>query len=102
MTEIVESPLMTAGEASEYLKVSVRTLHGLVRKGKLACIQYNQRVRHFTKEHLEEFISSQHVPVRKESRKNRLPERTVKRKRESRREVGNTDPAALRAEMRQW
>ncbi|MFC1835432.1 helix-turn-helix domain-containing protein [Thermodesulfobacteriota bacterium] len=53
---IVESPLMTAKEASEYLKVSVRILHGLVRKGKLACIQYNQRVRHFTRDQLDEFI----------------------------------------------
>jgi excisionase family DNA binding protein len=57
-------PLLTAEQVAEHLGVKPKTVHQLVREGKLACIQVTARDRKFTETQIEAFIASRtiHMP----------------------------------------
>jgi excisionase family DNA binding protein len=69
------TPLLTPEKAAEYLGVKVKTLHGLVREGKLACVQVTPRDRKFTEAQLQEFIESRTIPMPKVVVDTKAPER---------------------------
>lgn len=54
----VESPLFTPEEAAQYLRISVRKIHQLVRSNKLRCVQESRRDRRFTLAHMDTYIDS--------------------------------------------
>jgi excisionase family DNA binding protein len=80
--------------------VSEKTVHKLVREGKLACVQITGRERRFTDEQVLEFIRSQTRSVRVD-KKPRPPVSSPARKGGEKKSVGlsRTD---LRKEMRSW
>ena len=51
-------------EVASMLMVSIKTVHKLVRSGKLGCVQVTSRDRRFTQEQIEEYIRSQSREVR--------------------------------------
>ena len=57
------NPLLTPEQAAEYLGIRVKTVHQLVREGRLACIQITPKDRKFTEGQLEEFIANRTIPV---------------------------------------
>jgi len=59
------SPLLTPEKAAQYLGIKVKTLHQLVREGKLACVQVTARDRKFTEAQIQEFIESRTIPTPK-------------------------------------
>ncbi len=59
------TPLLTPEQAAEYLGIKVKTVHQLVRDGKLACVQVTARDRKFTKAQLQEFIESRTISMPK-------------------------------------
>jgi excisionase family DNA binding protein len=56
--------LLDAQEVALMLKVSAKTIHKLVREGKLPCVQVTTRERRFTPEQIQHYIESQSVGVR--------------------------------------
>jgi excisionase family DNA binding protein len=56
--------LCCATEVAQILGISVKTVHKLVRSGKLGCVQVTSRDRRFTEEQIEEYIRSQSREVR--------------------------------------
>jgi excisionase family DNA binding protein len=55
---------MNADDVAEILGIAKKTVHNLVRKGKLGCVQVNDKERKFTKEQVEEYIASRTLPAR--------------------------------------
>jgi excisionase family DNA binding protein len=53
--------LMTPAFVADYLGKTVKTVHQLVREGKLCCVQITGRDRRFTPEQIEEFIRSRTI-----------------------------------------
>jgi excisionase family DNA binding protein len=56
--------LLDAQDVALILKVSAKTVHKLVREGKLACVRVTARDRRFTHEQVQEYIQSQSTLVR--------------------------------------
>ena len=56
--------LKTAAAVASILGVSPKTVHKLVREGKLACVQVTSRERRFTDEQVQDFIRSHSIPGR--------------------------------------
>jgi len=56
--------LLEPKEVASMLMVSIKTVHKLVRSGKLGCVQVTSRDRRFTQEQIEEYIGSQSREVR--------------------------------------
>ena len=95
------TPLLTKEQAAELLGIRVRTVHQLVRDGKLGCVQLSPKDRKFTEAQIQEFIDSRTIPIPKPvDRKShgRLPS---PRKGGNNRNVGDS-AKALREEMRSW
>jgi excisionase family DNA binding protein len=65
--------LLTAIAVASILGISPKTVHKLVREGKLACVQVTARERRFTPEQVNEYIRSQSTEVRVDKK----PARTV-------------------------
>ncbi len=57
-------PLLKARDVAERLLVSEKTVHKLVREGRLACVQVTARDRRFTHEQVQEYIRSHSTEVR--------------------------------------
>ncbi len=57
-------PLWPVSDVAEILGLSPRTVHKLVRDGKLACVQVTSRERRFTDTQIAEFIERQSMPAR--------------------------------------
>jgi excisionase family DNA binding protein len=57
--------LLTILDVAEQLQLKPKTVHQLVRDGKLACVQLTPRERRFLPDHVQEFIRSKTVPVPK-------------------------------------
>jgi excisionase family DNA binding protein len=94
--------LLTPKQTAEYLGIKTKTVHQLVREGKLACIQITPKDRKFTKDQLEEFIANRTIgipmPVDRKS-----PARiTLPRKGGDRLNCGDSDRAQLKKEMCSW
>lgn len=56
--------LWHASDVAQLLGISVKTVHKLVREGKLACVQVTARERRFTPEQVQEYIRSRSTEVR--------------------------------------
>jgi excisionase family DNA binding protein len=56
--------LLTVAVVASILGVSPKTVHKLVREGKLACIQVTARERRFTNEQVQQYIRSHSTEVR--------------------------------------
>ena len=56
--------LWTALDVALFLGISTKTVHKLVREGKLACVQVTARERRFTHEQVEDYMRSQTTAVR--------------------------------------
>jgi len=60
--------LLTAKDVAERFMVSEKSVHKLVRDGKLGCVQITSRERRFTEEQVREFIERQSQPARVDRR----------------------------------
>ncbi|MGO9570505.1 MAG: helix-turn-helix domain-containing protein [Desulfomonilaceae bacterium] len=56
--------LLDAQEVALIIKFSVKTVHKLVREGKLPCVQVTARERRFTPEQVQQYIESQSTGIR--------------------------------------
>jgi len=56
--------LWSPADVAVALDVSVKTVHKLVRDGKLACVQVTARDRRFTQQQVQEFIQFRTTPIR--------------------------------------
>jgi hypothetical protein len=56
--------LMDAQDVALILKIAPKTVHKLVRRGKLGCVQVTEKDRRFTREQVQAYIDSQSVEVR--------------------------------------
>ncbi len=97
------NPLLTPEAVAEYLGISVRDIHALVRRGQLDCIQIDSKRRRFTEEQIYVYLQARTVP-----RPKRIDENASKRLR-SPREGGDkrnrqedSAKAQFRKEMRRW
>jgi len=96
--------LLTIEQVSEQLQLKPKTIHGLVRDGKLSCVQVTPRERRFLPEQIEEFIRSRITPgptLVDKKLGNRLPS-PAKSSRGGERNSGDLVRAQLREEMRSW
>jgi excisionase family DNA binding protein len=91
--------LMNAEDVAKILGIAKKTVHKLVREGKLGCVQVTEKDRRFTPEQVQEYIDSQTVNVRID-KKSVKPVRSTPPK-GGQKSVGfsRTD---LREEMRSW
>ncbi len=100
------TPLLTPDQVAEYLGVSVKTVHGFVREGRLGCIQLSPRDRRFTEAQISEFLAGRTIEPPKKSvdsgTLNRLPSPAKSRQGGQKGSVGESVRAQLREEMRQW
>jgi len=60
--------LLTVAAVASILGVSPKTVHKLVRDGKLPCVQVTTRERRFTREQVQEYIRSQSTSIRIDKR----------------------------------
>jgi excisionase family DNA binding protein len=56
--------LYTGEDVAATLGISVKTIHKLVREGKLPCVQVTARERRFTAEQVQQYIESRSTGVR--------------------------------------
>lgn len=54
-------PLMTVSEIANRLRITAKTVHSLVRDGKLSCVAVTARKRLFTEDQLQEFIQARTI-----------------------------------------
>jgi len=91
--------LLTVSMVASILGISPKTVHKLVREGKLACVKVTARDRRFTHEQIQQYIESQSTCVRVD-RKVPQPVKSAPRKGGAKSTgVSGTD---LRKEMRSW
>jgi excisionase family DNA binding protein len=97
--------LLSPKDVAEILGISVKTIHKLVRDGKLGCVQVTARERRFTEAQIEAYIEvqSKEVRVDKETalRVTSQPKKGGDRK-EFRVEKTKDSWASLREEMSRW
>jgi excisionase family DNA binding protein len=62
--EVAMPQLMDAQEVALILKIAKKTVHKLVREGKLGCVQVTRKDRRFTREQVQAYIDSRSVCVR--------------------------------------
>ncbi len=91
--------LLTAATVACILGISPKTVHKLVREGKLACVQVTARERRFTHEQVEDYIRSQTTSVRVDKKAPRPVSSSSKKGGTKSIGVSGTD---LRKEMRSW
>jgi hypothetical protein len=96
--EVAMPQLMDAQDVALILKIAPKTVHKLVRRGKLGCVQATEKNRRFTREQVQAYIDSQRVEVRIDRKVSKAPSSPLKGGDKS---VGfsRTD---LREEMRSW
>lgn len=95
--------LYTVNEVAARLHLTPRYVHGLVRSGKLRCVQVTERKRAFTEEQIQQFIESRTIPSPNVSvdkgRKTALPSAAKKGGLNS---IGDSTRAQLREEVLSW
>jgi excisionase family DNA binding protein len=98
--------LLTPEKAAEYLGIKVKTVHQLVREGRLACIQVTTRDRKFTEAQIQAFIESRTITLpnvidKKSPRRLPSPARKGGVERKS---TGDflSERAKMRNEVRSW
>lgn len=96
--------LLTAQQVADSLKVQARTVHRLVREGKIACVQLSPRERRFLPEQIEAFVRSRIIPTPKPIDKS-TPPRVLsppKIQKGGDEVIEGSTRALLRKEMRSW
>jgi excisionase family DNA binding protein len=91
--------LMNAEDVAKILKIAKKTVHKLVREGKLGCVQVTEKDRRFTREQVQAYIDSQSVDVRID-KKSAKPVKSQSPK-GGEKSIG-VSKADLRKEMRRW
>jgi excisionase family DNA binding protein len=91
--------LCRASEVAKILGISVKTVHKLVREGKLHCVQVTARERRFTPEQVQQYIESQSTRIRVDKKDPRPVSSRPKKGGAKSIGVSGTD---LRKEMRSW
>jgi len=97
--EAVMPQLMDAQDVALILKIAPKTVHKLVRRGKLGCVQVTEKDRRFTREQVQAYIDSQSVTVRFDKKSPRPVRSTPPKGGEKSVGFSRTD---LREEMRSW
>jgi excisionase family DNA binding protein len=96
--------LLTIDEACAFLRLKPRTLHKLVRLGRLGCVQVTQKERRFTREQLDAYVVAQTIaPKNVIDRKTEtsLPLKTKGgENRRERRVTRVSEPVSIREEIR--
>jgi len=93
--------LCCATEVAQILGLSAKTVHKLVRSGKLGCVQVTSRDRRFTQEQVQEYIRSQSREVRVDKKASRQVLSRPKKGGDREQSVG-VNGKDLREEMRRW
>jgi excisionase family DNA binding protein len=97
--------LLSPKDVAEILGISVKTVHRLVRDGKLGCVQVTSKERRFTEAQTEAYIEVQSKEVRVDKktalRVTSQPKKGGDRK-ECRVEKTKDSWASLREEMSRW
>jgi hypothetical protein len=93
--------LCCATEVAQIHSISPKTVHKLVRSGKLGCVQVTSRDRRFTQEQIEEYIRSQSTSVRVDKKESRHVLSRPKKGGDREQSVG-VNGKDLREEMRRW
>ena len=96
---MIPTQLMTVDDVAASLQVKAKTVHQLVRDGKLGCVQVTPRQRRFTEDQVQAFLARRTMePPRTVDAPSRTllpsPQRELKPQR--------GDRAQIREEMRQW
>jgi excisionase family DNA binding protein len=96
---VIPTQLMTVSEVAAALRVKEKTVHQLVRDGKLSCFQVTPRQRRFTADQVQVFLATRTMepPKMLDAPSGALlpsPKRELKSQR--------GDRAQLREEMRRW
>jgi excisionase family DNA binding protein len=97
--EVAMPQLMDAQDVALILKIAPKTVHKLVRRGKLGCVQVTEKDRRFTREQVQAYIESQSVEVRIDRTKEKAVKSQPPKGGEKSTGVTGTD---LRREMRSW
>ncbi len=92
-------PLLNVKDVAITLGIAPKTVHKLVREGKLACVQVTSRDRRFTIEQVQAYIDAQTVEVRIDSKNHYRVRSHPLKGGEKSIGVSGTD---LRKEMRSW
>ncbi len=94
--------LMNPKDAAEILGISVKTVHKLVRDGKLGCVQVTSKERRFTEAQIEAYIEAQSkaLPMVRVDKKTALRV-TSQPKKGGKKSFGDLR-TSLREEMSQW
>lgn len=100
-------PLLTICEVGKMLGLSAKRIHGLVREGRIECVQLTARERRFLPEQIEAFVRGRTIPQPKPIDKTASTRVTSDAKSLPKRGGGETDgnstkAHSLREEMRQW
>jgi excisionase family DNA binding protein len=61
--------LLSPKNVSEILGISVKTVHKLVRDGKLGCVQVNDRDRRFTEDQVRGYVEERTLKVRVDTKR---------------------------------
>ncbi len=91
--------LLEPKEVASMLKISLKTLHKLVREGKLSCVQVTARERRFTPEQIQHYIESRSTGIRVD--KKAAPAVSSRPKKGGMKSFGHSG-VDLREEMKQW
>jgi excisionase family DNA binding protein len=100
--EIGLARLLIPDNVAEILGISVKTVHKLVREGKLGCVQVTSKERRFTEEQVRAYINAKSRGIQ-EVRVDRkhAPRVSSEPKKGGKRSFG-VSKADLRKEMSQW
>jgi excisionase family DNA binding protein len=100
--------LLYAKDVAYVLGISVKTVHKLVRDGKLGCVQVTSKERRFTEEQVRAYIDAQSKTIH-EGRVDRKPALRVSsepkkggERKEDRKEKAKDSWASLKKEMSRW
>ena len=99
--------LILPNQVAQILGVSVKTVHKLVREGALNCVEVRPRIRRFSSQHVEEFISSHSLktPIAKAADTKAIPRKIETSKTNPEKPSDRASPHTLkdiRKEFKQW
>ena len=93
--------LLRANDVAEILRVSPKTVHQLVREGKLCCVETTPKLRRFLPDQVVDFIESRRRPMpKKVDKKPSKPVGFIKKGGDSRKSVEDSG-TDLRKEIRE-
>jgi len=91
--------LLDSRDVAAILKISPKTVHKLVREGKLACVRVTARDRRFTHAQIQEYIQSQSTLVRIDKK---ATSTVSSRPKKGGAKSSGVTRAELRKELRSW